>query len=220
MTAPPTTDRAAALAAMDRTDVLAALDRAGGAANAQWLRDATPHLSWDQPGSPGWSAMSTLQAERAVDEYMPLKGFKTLYVLTEKGRTLLPKQPTIVTAAEYVALDDRAREAAITDACVAGDRVRRRVAALYAAEVAIEVRKDFPTAAAIHYATDLDVDGERSVTVIDVLDTDGGLLWFEDGGDMEVDYNDDSTVRDLIGSVAEWDDEYDGTGVELIFPAA
>lgn len=123
---------------------------------------------------------------------------------------------------QYLDGDRAGRITARTDAVIAYDALGRRVAALYAAEVALAVREDFPTAARLRFTADQDEEGP-SINVVEIADAAGTVLWSQaDEGDPDtIDYNDDSTVRDLLADVAALDRDYrDGGSLHLAPPAS
>jgi hypothetical protein len=123
---------------------------------------------------------------------------------------------------QYLDRDRDGRIAARTDAVIAYDNLGRRVAALYAAEVALAVREDFPTATRLRFTADQDEEGP-SINVVDIAHAADTVLWSQaDEGDPDtIDYNDDSTVRDLLADVAALDRDYrDGGSLHLPPPAS
>jgi hypothetical protein len=118
---------------------------------------------------------------------------------------------------QYLNRDRDSRIAARIDGVIAYDALGRQVAALYAAEVALAVREDFPTATRLRFTADQDEEGP-SINVIEITDTAGTVLWSQtDEGDPDtIDYNNDSTVRDLLADVAALDHDYsDGGSLHL-----
>jgi hypothetical protein len=124
-----------------------------------------------------------------------------------------------VTGSEIPSIDqylDRNRDgriAARIDAVIAYDALGRRAAALYAAEVALAVREDFPTATRLRFTADQDEEGP-SIKVVEIAAAAGAVRWSQaDEGDPDtIDYNDDSTVRDLLAAVAALDRDYSHGG--------
>jgi hypothetical protein len=118
---------------------------------------------------------------------------------------------------QYLNRDRDSRIAARIDALIGYDALGRQVAALYAAEVALAVREDFPMATRLRFTADQDEEGP-SINVVEITDAAATVLWSQaDEGDPDtIDYNDDSTVRDLLGDIAALDRDYsDGGSLRL-----
>jgi len=113
---------------------------------------------------------------------------------------------------EYRKLDDDGRLTARSQAMTKAQQARSDVAELFVTEAAILTVRAFPGAAKLIYDVDTGSDGVTAATVIAIYDTRGVGLWDSWSGD---EWDKDSAVCDALAAAADWDPEYNGTGVEL-----